>query len=401
MLLSKKIKLEVSDQDAATLEFMQGKCRGLYNWWVMRLRHGEKWPGWQEAKKTLQESKEYDPELHYVYGKLLHETYFRLEKALKAFFKRCKTRKEGEKPGFPRYRKRHEFFTLCYPAMYITIVGKALILPTGGRGKNKYYSNVVALLTEEAPSQYREVALSRDGRGNYYASFVYEQAEVQASLSSTVAFDLGIKTLATGVNEQGRVYTIGGFKGARWYNKQLDKIRSKRDRCKKQSKRSIHLSKVSKRVSQKKRNKQRDSLHKASHLISHKLVESTVVVGDLSQRQMVTNKHKERNPYLNRAVFNDWGVYSFVQMLVYKCQLSGKDLQIISERDTSKMCSCCGNKQAMPLWKRTYHCERCGLVMDRDENSAHNILTRFLARRGPHTGDPVRCADVFTATEYL
>ena len=401
MLLSKKIKLEVSDQDAATLEFMQGKCRGLYNWWVMHLRHGEKWPGWEEAKKTLQESKEYDPEVHYVYGKLLHETYFRLDKAMKAFFKRCKTRKQGEKAGFPRYRKRHEFFTLCYPAMYITIQGKALILPTGGKGKNKYYPNIVATLTEEAPSQYREVAISRDGRGNYSASFVYEQAEVQTSSSSTVAFDLGIKTLATGVNEQGRVYTIGGFKGARWYNKQLDKMRSKRDKCKKKSRRYIHLSKVYKRVSQKKRNKQQDSLHKASHLISHKLVESTVVVGDLSQRQMVTKKHKERNQYLNRAVFNDWGVYTFVQMLVYKCQLSGKDLQIISERDTSKMCSCCGNKQAMPLWKRTYHCERCGLVMDRDENSAQNILTRFLARRGPHRGDPVRCADVFTATEYL
>jgi hypothetical protein len=30
MLVSKKIKLEVSASDAATLEFMQGKCRGLY-----------------------------------------------------------------------------------------------------------------------------------------------------------------------------------------------------------------------------------------------------------------------------------------------------------------------------------------------------------------------------------
>ena len=28
-----------------------------------------------------------------------------------------------------------------------------------------------------------------------------------------VAFDLGIKTLAVGVNEQGRFYHIGGFKG--------------------------------------------------------------------------------------------------------------------------------------------------------------------------------------------
>jgi hypothetical protein len=31
MLLCKKIKIEVSEQDAQTLEFMQGKCRGLYN----------------------------------------------------------------------------------------------------------------------------------------------------------------------------------------------------------------------------------------------------------------------------------------------------------------------------------------------------------------------------------
>jgi len=221
-----------------------------------------------------------------------------------------------------------------------------------------------------------------------------------------IAFDLGIKTLATGVNEQGRMYHIGGFQGARWYNKQLDTIRSKRDKCKKKSRRYIHLSRVYKRVSEKKRQKQRDSLHKASHLISHKLVESTVVVGDLSQRQMALKEQRKEQPnrHKNRAVFNEWGCYTFVQMLLYKCQLYGKDLKIISERDTSKTCSACGNKQDMPLWKRTYHCENCGLVMDRDENSAHNILTRFLARLAPHTGDPVRCADVFTATnmfEYI
>ena len=43
MLKAKKIRLDVSEQDAATLEFMQGKCRGLYNWLVMRLRAGERW----------------------------------------------------------------------------------------------------------------------------------------------------------------------------------------------------------------------------------------------------------------------------------------------------------------------------------------------------------------------
>src|SRR5207245_3745039 len=126
-----------------------------------------------------------------------------------------------------------------------------------------------------------------------------------------VAFDLCIKTLATGFNDQGRFYHIGGFKGYRWHNRQLDKIRSKRDKCKKKSRRYIRLSKVYKRVSERKRRKQKDSLHKASHLISHKLVASTVVVGDLSVRQMAMKERTKEKPnrYKNRSVFNDWLLY--------------------------------------------------------------------------------------------
>jgi putative transposase len=323
MLLCKKIKLEVSDQDAATLEFMQSKCRGLYNWWVMKLRGGEKW-NFAEAKRSLQESRKLDPELDQVYGKLLAEVFFRLDKAMKAFFRRLEA---GEKPGFPRVRPRHCFFTLCYPAMYLKIEGNTLILPTGGKGKNKQYPNVEARLTELPPPDFREVAISRDARGNYYASFSYRTEPEPPQDGQVVAFDLGVKTLATGVNEQGRVYTIGGFKGSRWYNKQLDKIRSKRDKCKKKSRRYKHLSKV----------------------------------------------------------YNDWGLYPFLMLLAYKCLLYGKDLHFLDERNTSKMCSGCSHLQPMPLWKRTYCCTECGLVMDRDENSAHNILARFFARLGPHT----------------
>src|SRR5579859_1121851 len=67
MFISKKIRLEVSEQAANALEFQQSKCRGLYNWWVMKLRDGEQLPGWEEAKKTLQQSKQHDPELCFVY----------------------------------------------------------------------------------------------------------------------------------------------------------------------------------------------------------------------------------------------------------------------------------------------------------------------------------------------
>ena len=390
MLLSKKIKIDVSAQDAEALEFMQGKCRGLYNWWVMKLRDGERW-NFKQAKESLRESKAYDPELRYVYGKLLAEVYFRIDHAMQGFFDRVA---KGEKPGFPRVKPRHRFFTLCYPAMYLEREGNAIILPTGG-GRNwgpKRYPNIVAHLTEKPPEQFREVAVSRDAYGNYYCSFVYEEAEQERDRNGIVAFDLGIKTLATGYSDQGRFYHIGGFKGYRYYNKQLDKIRSKRGKCKKKSRRYLYLSKVYQRVSERKRNKQRDCLHKASHLIAHKLAERAVVIGDLSQRQMVMKKQEEETPkekrkrqIRNRLVYNDWGLYGFVQMLLYKCLLTGKELHIINERDTPKTCHKCKCLQKMPLWKRVYRCPNCGLVMDRDENSAINIYQRFIARLGPHT----------------
>ena len=284
--------------------------------------------------------------------------------------------------------------------MYLTnrITNTTITLPTGGGGKwgPKRYPEIVAPLTEEPPKHSREVAVPRDARGNYYCSCVYEVVQTHDAgaqhKNGVVAFDLGIKTLATGYSDQGRFYHIGGFKGYRWYNKQLDKIRSKRDKCKKKSRRYLYLSRVYKRVAEKKRRKQQDCLHKASHLIAHRLAERAVVIGDLSQRQMVmkrreheTPKERRKRQIRNRLAYNDWGLYGLVQMLSYKCLRFGKELSIISERDTTKTCHVCKHKQNMPLWVRTYRCGNCGFVMDRDENSAVNIYERFLARLGPHT----------------
>src|SRR5262249_57900788 len=108
----------------------------------------------------------------------------------------------------------------CYPAMYIKADGDRLYLPTGGGGNTgvtKRDPNIIARLTEPAPANYREVAISRDALGHYYASFVTEQPDVAPRSGGGCAFALGVKTLATGVNAQGRVYTIGGFNGHQWY----------------------------------------------------------------------------------------------------------------------------------------------------------------------------------------
>ena len=57
MLVAKKIRISVSDRDAQTLEFMQRKSRALYNWWLSKLKAGEKW-NFTQAKRTLKASRE-------------------------------------------------------------------------------------------------------------------------------------------------------------------------------------------------------------------------------------------------------------------------------------------------------------------------------------------------------
>jgi putative transposase len=104
----------------------------------------------------------------------------------------------------------------------------------------------------------------------------------------------------------------------------------------------------------------------------------------IPKKEHETKQERNKRRIRNRMVYNDWELYGFVQMLAYKCLHYGKELSIIDERDTTKTCHACKRKQDMPLWQRTYCCANCGLVMDRDENSAVNIYQRFIAGLPPH-----------------
>ena len=54
-------------------------------------------------------------------------------------------------------------------------------------------------------------------------------------------------------------------------------------------------------------------------------------------------------------------------------------------RNASKERSNCGDIRDMPLSKRTYICNRCGMQKDRDINASINIPDRaILGQRGSH-----------------
>ena len=60
------------------------------------------------------------------------------------------------------------------------------------------------------------------------------------------------------------------------------------------------------------------------------------------------------------------------RQLEYKGEKYGCDVYIVDRFfASSKTCSKCGHKKEhLSLSERTFHCEKCGLTMDRDENAA-------------------------------
>ena len=84
---------------------------------------------------------------------------------------------------------------------------------------------------------------------------------------------------------------------------------------------------------------------------------------------MVKNRHLSKS--ISDASWN-----TFIQMLSYKAVTCGGQLMKVNPGNTTKECSNCKNRIEMPLSKRTFSCDKCGLNLDRDVNAALNIYSR-------------------------
>jgi len=94
-----------------------------------------------------------------------------------------------------------------------------------------------------------------------------------------------------------------------------------------------------------------------------------VVIEDLSVRGMMRNRCLARH-------IADMGWYEFRRQLEYKCLIYGTKLTVADRFfPSSKRCSGCGVVRAeLSLGERVFHCQACGLELDRDLNAAMNLL---------------------------
>ncbi|AKB73743.1 Transposase [Methanosarcina lacustris Z-7289] len=146
-------------------------------------------------------------------------------------------------------------------------------------------------------------------------------------------------------------------------------------------------------MSKKKANQVKDFQHKLSKTMVENTRANTIIVGDLDVKQMAQPKVKDgkkqkktkQKKGLNRSTQGLGNLGRFVQFLTYKAEIIGKRIIRIDEKNTSRKCCYCGKKHDMPTWERVMLCD-CGNNIDRDRNSAINIMIRYLSQNALWTG---------------
>lgn len=121
--------------------------------------------------------------------------------------------------------------------------------------------------------------------------------------------------------------------------------------------------------------------HKTSNIRKdylHKLTSSLVTNIQNFAIEDLNVKGMKQNHTIAKCL-SDISFFEFRQMLQYKSEFNHRKVHVVDRfYPSSKTCSNCGNiKKDLTLKDRTYRCEACGLVIDRDYNASLNLLSQL------------------------
>lgn len=316
-----------------------------------------------DMNKHIKELKLQRPEFSDVHSQVLQNISKRVSDGYKAFFRRVKEKKKGKKikVGFPRPKKSVCSFT--YPQTGFTFKNQRRVYLSG-------IGSIPIVLHRLPKGEIKTCTIKHYRSRKWYVSFSNEvpAEDFRSNGKGEVGIDVGLKSFATLSNGQ-KVEPPKFLRKSEDRLKLLQRRVSRKKKGSKSKKKARHrLAKLDEKVS----NQRFDFLHKLS--IQQVTSYGIIALKDLKVQNMAKNHHLAKS--ISDA---SWGTYK--QMLHYKALSAGCEVIDVSPKDTTKMCSNCGNKQDMPLSERTYNCPICGHVEDRDLNAAKNILKRATAGR--------------------
>ncbi|MBU4502045.1 MAG: transposase [Nanoarchaeota archaeon] len=377
MQLAQQIKIKPTKKQEKILLELSEKCRLLYNFALQERRksfeQNKKHIFYLKQQNDLPKIKNKFPEYRWVYSKVLQYTLRILDADYKSFFALWK--KGDKKARLPKFKGKKYFTTMVFNQSGFKHKKGFIEL------SHKYPSNIKLLFKIPEKFYFKKIyqIMIYKKDGEYHLSVIYEKQEKGYRDNKLYqAFDLGA-TKHTAINNKGRCINFKNERPDKHWEKTITEIQSRRDHCKKESRKWNKLHKILAKCKRKSTNQLKDFQHKLSRKIIDNTKANTIVVGKLE-----TKKLSQKNKYakgLNKSLYNTGNISRFVRFLTYKAKLIGKRVIEINERYTTKKCCCCGNEKEMPLYKRIYKCD-CGNVIDRDENSAINILLRYLSTNG-------------------
>ena len=139
------------------------------------------------------------------------------------------------------------------------------------------------------------------------------------------------------------------------------KLSKKAKRSRNRSKALRRKQKIQRRID----NIRQDAVHKFTHTITKN--HGIVVTEDLNIEGMVEKGSKSLRRSLAHSLMGE-----VIRQVSYKAQ---RHIMVDRFFPSSKRCSNCGFvKASLELSERTYKCEACGLVIDRDYNASLNLM---------------------------
>ncbi|CAG0960025.1 hypothetical protein METP3_00770 [Methanosarcinales archaeon] len=396
MQLTKKIRVFPTPDQEEVLCYLSERCRLLYNfalaerrkeWELNNLKDDFDVFPWRKTsysvdykkqQNDLPNLKEKYPKYKAVYSKVLQMAIRTLNADYNSFFEQRKNGDTNAHP--PGFKGKEHFTTMIHNQSGFKIKSSTITL-------TQYYKKDIPL-TFDIPSseQFRrvyQVSIFKD-KNKYFLSIVHDVPEKPYEDNGIYqAIDLGITKTVSAVNTKGKFFEAKNPRPDKYWNQIIDALQSRRDHCKKKSRKHNHIHQSMTKRQKKRSNQIKDIQHKLSRRMIDNTRANTIIIGDLDVKEMAQSKKATKG--LNRSTQNNGYLSQFVGFLTYKATLAGKKVIEIDERYTSKTCYVCGKQHIMPIWKRTMECD-CGNMLDRDRNSSINIMLRFLSQNARWTG---------------
>jgi putative transposase len=225
------------------------------------------------------------------------------------------------------------------------------------------------LIIKEARIKYRN--------GKWLCDMVaeYKDSYQENKSNKVLALDLGLKTLATGIDSDGKVIVLHNKakKTAKYFSKQIAAISKQISAKTKGSNQHKHLSQVRSKLYNKRSAQVKQTLHIQSKQLAN-MNYQTIVLGDLSVKELMSKTKSYKGV---RKSFSQSSIDTFRQFLTYKCQ-GRTNVVEIDERHTTQLNCLTGKKfnEKIELKDRTVQLSD-SIIIDRDLNSAINIYKRW------------------------